>query len=465
MRPEIPSALVERVEHIYESEGYASRGEFIRDAIRRRVEEVEGESNVDFAEPIVTLNEEGGVKYGTDIRSGNPIILNRFNRPTGGNVLTSGHIGTGKTVTTQAVLMRELRERDDIHVVIIDPLQAFTGLAYASGGQRVSVGGGIGINPLEITPVPKKMVEEVPSLDPYTTNIKDVMGFFEAYFVSTEREVSSDDFALLERAVHETYTNHGITRDPHTHHLESPTMPDLLDVISQMAQYPTQYAHSDSETEIETIERSAAELLISLNSLSEGGEYEHFGRQTEISLFDGEHQLTHLDLHSNVSDTSLIYRQLFSLVVDRAKQVEGEVVLVMDEGRYLFNTPSTDTIETGFRHSRHYDLSINLIVQSLTDLENKELLEPVSNSCSIVQLHREPDLSAATAKKMGLSTGEADFVRNAEPGVSDSDFSEHLLRVDSEWRPVQFELDNDEQLVIDFDPRNSVSGLMDNIDI
>lgn len=41
MRPKIPDSLAERIRAVYEAAGYATESEFIRDAIRRRIDQVE----------------------------------------------------------------------------------------------------------------------------------------------------------------------------------------------------------------------------------------------------------------------------------------------------------------------------------------------------------------------------------------------------------------------------------------
>lgn len=41
MRPKVPNKLAERIETVYEQAGYSTTSEFVRDAIRRRVEEIE----------------------------------------------------------------------------------------------------------------------------------------------------------------------------------------------------------------------------------------------------------------------------------------------------------------------------------------------------------------------------------------------------------------------------------------
>lgn len=45
MRPKIPDQLAERIQQAYESAGYGTESEFVRDAIRRRLEDVESSDN------------------------------------------------------------------------------------------------------------------------------------------------------------------------------------------------------------------------------------------------------------------------------------------------------------------------------------------------------------------------------------------------------------------------------------
>lgn len=41
MRPNIPDSLSEKIEEVYEDAGYASKTEFVNDAVRRRLEDIE----------------------------------------------------------------------------------------------------------------------------------------------------------------------------------------------------------------------------------------------------------------------------------------------------------------------------------------------------------------------------------------------------------------------------------------
>lgn len=42
MRPNVPDALEERIDRVYEEAGYSSKTALVNDAIRRRLEELDG---------------------------------------------------------------------------------------------------------------------------------------------------------------------------------------------------------------------------------------------------------------------------------------------------------------------------------------------------------------------------------------------------------------------------------------
>ena len=57
--------------------------------------------------------------------------------------------------------------------------------------------------------------------------------------------------------------------------------------------------------------------------------------------------------------TSLIMELLISLVYERAKETDKEVMFVIDEARYLMADSETlESLEMIFRHHRHQNFSI-----------------------------------------------------------------------------------------------------------
>jgi len=78
---------------------------------------------------------------------------------------------------------------------------------------------------------------------------------------------------------------------------------------------------------------------------------------------------------------------LISLVYERAKETDKEVVFVIDEARYIMqDAASLAFLETVFRHHRHHDLSIRLITQTVDEFfehaESEAILTSVPSSSS-----------------------------------------------------------------------------------
>jgi hypothetical protein len=55
---------------------------------------------------------------------------------------------------------------EDTLIIMLDPLAGFAGVNDVLGGERITVGGTRGFNPLEIQPTPKEVLTDAPDLDP-----------------------------------------------------------------------------------------------------------------------------------------------------------------------------------------------------------------------------------------------------------------------------------------------------------
>jgi len=111
-----------------------------------------------FAEP--------GIEYATYALNQSPLILERFARETGYCMMVIGKLGAGKSFATKLQLVRRAMYDPDTVIVMLDPMEGFAGVNRALGGERVTVGGTRGPNPLELKPVPEDVLREVPDLDP-----------------------------------------------------------------------------------------------------------------------------------------------------------------------------------------------------------------------------------------------------------------------------------------------------------
>jgi hypothetical protein len=170
--------------------------------------------------PFSTTNmiEESGILYGYHGLNSSPVVIDRWERSNGYNQLVIGNIGAGKSYGVKLLLLRRLVRDRDVSAVIVDPRGGFRSLVDAFGieAETVTVGGKVGINPLQISPTPPDVLDTIPDIDPLGEKIESVMGFFESLHAEGDEEGGLDagQRAVLSRAVTEAYSNAGITRDP-----------------------------------------------------------------------------------------------------------------------------------------------------------------------------------------------------------------------------------------------------------
>lgn len=402
-----------------------------------------------------TLVEAQGVEYGVHAFNGSPVIVDRFGRETGYNALVIGNIGSGKSFSTKLNLTRTLAQDEDTIVVMLDPLKGFVGVNRALGGERVVVGGNVGLNPLEIRETPDEVLEQTGGeLDPFGAKLKDVMSFFDSYFES-RGDPLGERRGTLENAVKQAYNDAGIYRDPATHGNESPLVTDVIDVLREMAENPDEYTMSEAEEERRKIETNASELLIAMEPFTEGGEFENLSSETEIDITGSK--VVYLDLQQQETrgGTGLMMQLLFNAVYERAKEeTDKRVIFAIDEARYIMkDSANLSFLEQAVRHSRHYDLSIQFITQTIDEFFAQDESEAIADNCSLKLLHRIEGMDNELADELDLTPRQKEYVATAMAGDEEAGYSEALLGVaDEGWFPVHVRANDFEKRVVDHDP-------------
>lgn len=410
-----------------------------------------------------TIVEEGGVDFGTQQYNGSPVIVDRFARGTGYNFITIGTIGSGKSFSTKLNLLRLLLRRGDTDLIMLDPLEGFVGLNEALDGNRITVTGNVNLNPMEISETPQKVLEKNEDVDPYGNKLKDVISFFESYFNMRSNPLDDERRGVLERAIKKAYRDNGITEDPETHGNPSPTISDVVNIISEMAridqdeELKQEYTISGTDIEAEKLYRGAGSLLVSMTSFTEGGEFENLTKPTDDKIRITDSRVTYIDLQQQETrgGTGLMMQLLFSSVYERAKeQTDRKTVFAMDEARYLIKEDANlEFLEQAVRHSRHYDLSIQFITQTLQEFFQRPEAEAIVDNCSMVQLNQMNVPKDIGSESLGLNEKQMNWVRDAKEGDKDRGYSEALLGVkEYGWVPIRIFANEDETKVIDFDP-------------
>ncbi|WP_254810732.1 VirB4 family type IV secretion system protein [Natronosalvus amylolyticus] len=402
-----------------------------------------------------TILEDGGVEFGVHWKNQSPVVIDPFARENGYAMFTIGDPGSGKSFGSKQNFIRSIEQSEDRIGIILEPLNNWAGVAEALGGERITIGGDMGLNPLEIKPTPERVQRAMgKDASPYREKLDSVMSFLSNYF-ALRGITLGDRRTTLETAIERAYSRNGITDDIATHHNESPTMRDVLDILEKMVETPTEYVVRTDE-EATKIGEDATWLIDQLRPFAEDGRYENLGRETEFDIRD--EKVIYLDLAQQEGSlggsTSLIMQLLISLVYERAKETDKEVVFVIDEARYIMqDAASLEYLEIVFRHHRHHNLSIRLVTQTVDEFFQHPESEAIIDQCAIKQFHHLDGMDREWANEFGLNSAQMRFVQEAVPGNDRTGYSEALVGVDGEWRGIEVRAMEDETAVIDFDPK------------
>jgi type IV secretory pathway VirB4 component len=237
------------------------------------------------------------------------------------------------------------------------------------------------------------------------------------------------------------YRRNEITDDISTHGNPSPTIRTMMDLFEEMVDNPEEFVVRSDE-EAGKIQDDATWLLDQLRPFEEDGRHANLGKASEFDIHD--EKVIYLDLAQQEgsvdSSTALTMQLLISLVYERAKETDKEVVFVIDEARYIMqDAASLSFLETVFRHHRHHDLSIRLVTQTVDEFFQHTESEAILDQCAVKQFHHLDGMDDQWATEFGLNYAQMRYVQDAVPGNEEAGFSEALVGVDGEWRGIRVE--------------------------
>lgn len=396
MRPNIPDELEAQINEVYEQAGYATPSEFVRDAVRRRVNTVRDNQNRSTPVKEMTPSAKGGIYYGVNADTDDEVRI-PVDSPRLTNVRLIGDIGSGVAQMMQA-LLRDYAEAAGNTAVYI-PLLGVTSdpdgfdVPFAD---VVGVGSGKGtVNPLDVSPVKTDVDAEL-------YPVSEAVDFATRCLYETI-PVDESDNGLLRQAVSDAYKDAGFgLRDPVPEDAEPPVVGDVLAVLEDYATNPKKYepAHRDD------MQSEAHELLGAMRRYRDGGALAWLNGQTEIGVQEDELTFVLQNGISDMAAQAVVVRAVYHQL--RRMGSADSTLLGVDDAHGF--TVGGNWLERRVRHARHGGPRFMVGSQ----LADEPWLQGVTDN-SRTKVFLRSEMKSPLVHRYGLTEKEADEVSKFAP--------------------------------------------------
>lgn len=404
-----------------------------------------------FVEPAIA--DEEGVLYGFD-ETGNPVIVDRYDLSGFSKVIT-GKIGSGKTFAAKLSLWRRLLIDPEFTAIAFDPTgDDFVDFFKTLGGEVVTFGGDVTINPLEI----HRGTGDVE--DPYRDKLRSLTGMVRTFFDQSGDNLNAERAGLIQQVFHLAYLMYGITAETRTHDRENPTMKDVLDILTDLAdgkdplEFVTYHGDATELTREEhdeldelvdevasrlqakagsNIQSEANSLLRALEAFQPDGVAANLTGKTTVDL-EGKHLVAFdMSAFQDTNQAPLLQHVMLDWSYQRARETPRRMEVLFEEVHYLLSQQSARSLIGLFtRHSRHFNAGLTLISQTAEEFmqETDDVHSPraIYDQCDIKQLFYQESVSDNVIDYYNLSPGEVESIKQFARG-QESNFSECLLSV------------------------------------
>ncbi|WP_259322992.1 VirB4-like conjugal transfer ATPase, CD1110 family [Bifidobacterium pseudocatenulatum] len=334
--------------------------------------------------------EPHGLFYGSNARSGNPIVADR-RAHMNSNGFILGTSGGGKSFTVKQELAGLYLNRDD-EVIIIDPEREYLPLAQAFGGQivQISAGSTTRINPLDI------VLEETGDGDPVkekTNNVVSMVGSL----VGGNEGLNPVEKSLVDRCALNLYVRY---REQGANPTEQPTLGDLRDMLE------------------ETGEAAGHELAVSLGSYTSGS-LSGFNGQTNVDL---NNRFTVFDVSGLTGELRtfgmmVVIDQVWNRVIRNRAKGRRTWLYIDEFHRFFGNQYSAGQFKDIYKRARKYGLGVTGITQNIEELlldDDARLM--LSNSDFLMLLSQNGSDADELCSLLKLSEEQRQFFTGVLPG-------------------------------------------------
>ena len=342
------------------------------------------------------IDHNGGMLYGFNKISGNPILMNRRNLKNG-NGFIFGTPGSGKSMTAKQEMLTVLLSTPDT-VLVIDPEAEYYPMAEMLGGEvvRIAAGSNVYINPMDIN------MDADSEDDPIAIKSDFIASFCDT--IAGERNcISPAQRSIIDRCVKKSYEPYLASYDPETKTYDDEKMPTLVDFFKIVKQ---QQGFDAAQL------RDMLELYVT-------GSQNIFAHRTNVN-YKGRFVVF------DIRDTGATLKNVALLVVlDYVwnKIVEGRkhnqyTWFFIDEIYLLFKTASSaEFLKNLYKRARKYYGIPTGITQNVSDLLRDETARTmIANSESIIMLDQKSEDRLILQELLHMSDAELSFITNSNPG-------------------------------------------------
>ncbi|HZU12198.1 MAG TPA: DUF87 domain-containing protein [Chloroflexota bacterium] len=342
-----------------------------------------------------SLTMERGVLYGIATHNHSPVIVDPFDESLeNANMVVFATSGVGKSYFTKLMALRNLLLGVDF--LVIDPEDEYRGLCQAVEGQyiRLASTSSQHLNPFDLPPSD----EDEEARDPLAERVAGLLSLLEIMLAEPGRRLTSQERAVLDRALYSTYAAAGITPDAGTHHHPPPLLRDLHGVLTN------------------TRDEVARDLSVRLQRYVEGSLAGLFSAPTNVAL---DRRLVVFNIQALEPELRPLGIHLITTFVwNQVRRARRPRLLIIDEAWSLVQYPEGGAFLAGMaRRSRKYYLGLVTITQDVADfLEVDHGRTVLANAALKLLMKQDSAIIDPVVQAFGLSVEERQFLLAAGKG-------------------------------------------------
>jgi conjugal transfer ATP-binding protein TraC len=335
--------------------------------------------------------------YGVATRSQSPVIIDQFDASLeNANVAVFAMAGAGKSYFVKLLALRNLLAGVDF--LIVDPEDEYRAVCEASDGQyiRLASSSRHHLNPFDL-PAPAGPGAE--QTDVLAEQVTAVLGLVSLMLSERGIALSSNERAVLDRAIYAAYTHRGITSDPETHARPAPLLADLHAVLASEG--------GDVAADM------AARLRRYVQGSLAGG---LFAGPTNVAL---DRRLVVFNIQRLEEELRPVAMHLIAnFVWNRVRRERRPRMLVIDEAWSLLRYPEGgEFVQDMARRARKYYLGLVTITQDVADFLRSAYGRAVLvNAATKLLLKQDATTVEVVSDAFRLTPDERQFLLGAAKG-------------------------------------------------